>query len=823
MLLSVAGSILGESTPLAGQTAFTIRSNAPPTSYSADPGRELLITQSAEVALAQGAGPANGHAESCTARAEGSAECQLSVHPAVANLPSWYDVTNFTGEIPDTYAAAVAWDPDQGNGDLVYFGGCVYGTSPCLTNSTWVYNGDSWANESSVIGTAPPPVAGQSMDWDPLMDGILLVGGEDVNGFPDLGTWLFTDDSWENITSTTGGLNASPASVFGAMAWDPATQSMEYLDGCTNDTCGSVWGVLWSLGASGNWSLSGSFGYVYGESMAYDAADQELVAVGGTDFTGAQLNATWTYAGGSWTNRTASSVGCFFVCDLYPQGRSYASMTWDGQSDSILLFGGINASADLLSDSWSFSGNSWFPFLTNSSFSPPPGDFNSIPVNSSDYAPVMVGGYCSCIGQVYTLDTPPTFEISVVSPSPADIGANVSVTINGSAGAGSGPWLFVDAYYGNSQIATPEIFGVNTSTPWNYTQSQLSYPTAGTYEMEISVEDYFYVNATVFYNLTIVAAPVVTVHASPTTAEVGHAIGFNATVSQGVAPYTYAWNFGDGGTSALVAPTHTYAGVGTYNATLEIIDSGGGNVTGNVTVDVIAGVVAHASSNVTSTDVGLPIGFVGSASSGSGPYGPYAWSFGDGTTASTPSAAHTFAAAGTYQVTLNVTDSLGFVGSASLTVVVNSALAAGAISTNPSSPSSGSTFALAVGITGGTAPFTYAWTFGDGGIASVASPTHSYAGAGTYSVEVVITDALGQKATAHGSVTVTSSSTSGFSLTSGTGLYVLVGVIVAVLVVIALVALMRRGRGRTPAQEATHDAPPPGATGPMPPPPGANP
>ena len=38
------------------------------------------------------------------------------------------------------------------------------------------------------------------------------------------------------------------------------------------------------------------------------------------------------------------------------------------------------------------------------------------------------------------------------------------------------------------------------------------------------------------------------------------------------------------------------------------------------------------------------------------------------------------------------------------------------------------------------AGFTYSWNFGDGGTTSGASPSHTYAAAGTYSVSVTATD-----------------------------------------------------------------------------------
>ena len=48
----------------------------------------------------------------------------------------------------------------------------------------------------------------------------------------------------------------------------------------------------------------------------------------------------------------------------------------------------------------------------------------------------------------------------------------------------------------------------------------------------------------------------------------------------------------------------------------------------------------------------------------------FAWSFGDGTTASTNPAYHTYSSAGTYTVTVQVTDSIGETASASTSVTI---------------------------------------------------------------------------------------------------------------------------------------------------------
>src|SRR5207253_530084 len=44
-------------------------------------------------------------------------------------------------------------------------------------------------------------------------------------------------------------------------------------------------------------------------------------------------------------------------------------------------------------------------------------------------------------------------------------------------------------------------------------------------------------------------------------------------------------------------------------------------------------------------------------------------------------------------------------------------------------------------------PYTYAWTFGEGGTDSTQNPTHAYTAAGTYTVTLKVTDSAGVSST----------------------------------------------------------------------------
>src|SRR4029077_4479429 len=139
-------------------------------------------------------------------------------------------------------------------------------------------------------------------------------------------------------------------------------------------------------------------------------------------------------------------------------------------------------------------------------------------------------------------------------------------------------------------------------------------------------------------------------------------------------------------------------------------------------------------------DAPVTVAFFGTASGGNTPYS-YAWSFGDGSTSNLQNPTPVFFAGGSYTATLTVSDG---VHTAVAQTTVNVAPALSAAST--ASATSG-TAPLATTFTGtasgGSAPFSYAWNFGDGNSAATQNPSHTFAGPGTFSVTLTISDANG--------------------------------------------------------------------------------
>jgi PKD repeat protein len=136
-------------------------------------------------------------------------------------------------------------------------------------------------------------------------------------------------------------------------------------------------------------------------------------------------------------------------------------------------------------------------------------------------------------------------------------------------------------------------------------------------------------------------------------------------------PTSWLWSFGDGTTSTLQNPTHSYSSAGTFVVTLEATNATGSNVaTRTLTVAAASGApVAAFTFAPTSPTVGRSVSFTDTST---GSPTVWLWDFGDGTTSALQSPTHGYSAAGTFTVTLLATNSAGS-SSASHTVEVGAA------------------------------------------------------------------------------------------------------------------------------------------------------
>ncbi|GAA1732208.1 hypothetical protein GCM10009809_29630 [Isoptericola hypogeus] len=133
---------------------------------------------------------------------------------------------------------------------------------------------------------------------------------------------------------------------------------------------------------------------------------------------------------------------------------------------------------------------------------------------------------------------------------------------------------------------------------------------------------------------------------------------------------SYAWDFGDGESGSGATTSHAYDEPGTYEVTLQVTDDEGATDTVSHDVVTVANEVPEAV--FSSSASGLTVSLDGSGSSdGDGSVESYAWDFGDGEAGTGATTSHTYDAAGTYQVTLTVTDDDGADGALSQDVTVS--------------------------------------------------------------------------------------------------------------------------------------------------------
>ena len=170
--------------------------------------------------------------------------------------------------------------------------------------------------------------------------------------------------------------------------------------------------------------------------------------------------------------------------------------------------------------------------------------------------------------------------------------------------------------------------------------------------------------------------PAVTFSAAPLSCCAPLTVYFTDTTSaSGGTIAARRWDFGDGSSSTLANPQHTYGTAGVYTVTLAVT-----NTTGCSSRKLQANYITANGPPTASIDARpvaglapLTVYFTDTSQAGSNPLAARLWQFGDGRISPAQNPTITYGLAGVYSVTLTVTDAHGCSNVAAVSITVNAA------------------------------------------------------------------------------------------------------------------------------------------------------
>lgn len=459
----------------------------------------------------------------------------------------------------------------------------------------------------------------------------------------------------------------------GALAYDAHDGYALLFGGCRPKTCplADTWKFQAGLWTNLTLALAVAPSPRSGAAMAYDAHDGSIILFGGDSATGA-VNDTWSFANGAWAPITIHGAA--------PSARFGAVLTFDAATQSLILFGGTGASGQPLGDTWSYEGGIWSYLSASMTVNPPARANAGIAYDAADSVVVVFGGSGAC--GLYCNDT---WTLS------ADRWANISATAGTAPGARSSFAMSYDTgrqivllfgglngamlgdTWGFSHDTWTYLAGNSTTSPGTRVSAGATYDTADGYLLLFGGHSPSSTSGGTWAYLNPLAA-VVALQLGAVTP--GQADTFSVTPSGGLAPYNVSWNFGDGSAIVVGASAgHTFQSPGTFVVTVTITDGLGVTASAAATVVVAPPPIAVSLAvSPTSPRSGQTVTMTATATGGVGPFS-YQWS-GDvtGCTSSVGSSLTcVVSAAGTFTVSVTVTDASGHSATASQAFTVTAA------------------------------------------------------------------------------------------------------------------------------------------------------
>lgn len=657
---------------------------------------------------------------------------------------------------------------------------------------------------------------------------------------PGPGDGAIPNGEWVNVTGS-----AAPSARFGAsMAYDSALGQVILFGGCGLATCplndtwafsGGAWTQLHpSVSPPGRWAAM----------MAYDPQLSAVILFGGCGNSSCTLNDTWEFTGPTWAPLSAGPA---------PQGRSGGSLVYDANGSRLLLFGGCYRTAGVYGYNcggnalWELNASFAWLNITPSGSTPRPRAYEAAATDPSVGGILVTGG--SAFGLYYqqqywwtdtwgfaggtwtnfTAASPPD---PCCEASAAWDNATDSVLLFGGQAPGTGgaglaeTWSFSNGSWTN---VSPSI---SPSARW---AASMAYDPADGEMLLFGGENATSPGLGDSWAYRLAAFPAVGALPASGAVDAGQVVTFTVPPAAQQSGASYLWS-GLPDCADLDVPVLHCATAASGEFPVEVNVSAS-NGTSGTSVPLLFTVLPAPGLASLSTfppviDTGQVATFQASASGGSGQYA-YLWSaLPPGCPASSgPVLQCSPNGSGTFRPVLEVVDSNGGTGTATLPPLLVNPLLNVSIALSPTVPLVGHAFTISATIRGGTSPTSIAWSALPGGctLASTISVACNESQRVTLRIAVEARDAVGSNVTEQLSIPVNEPNGTGSNTPVGTptgilgllwqySLFIVFGIAALALLIFYLVRRERRpGAAATepealaPASPAPLELPPPEA------------
>jgi peptidoglycan/xylan/chitin deacetylase (PgdA/CDA1 family) len=328
-----------------------------------------------------------------------------------------------------------------------------------------------------------------------------------------------------------------------------------------------------------------------------------------------------------------------------------------------------------------------------------------------------------------------------ISPTSGNLNPGNSLQFTSNVSGGVSPYTY-QWYLNNSAI-------LGASSP-NWTFQPTS---TGTYKINLRASD-SYINSVKSNNATVLVTLPLTASINPSSANItiGAIQQFTSNITGGLTPYTYQWYYANGTTISGDTSSLAYRAnfTGTYTIYINVTDGINNRTRSNTAT---FNVYSQPSVTISPVSVNITVGttqqFNSTTAGGLIPY-IYQWYYANSTAilgATTSTLVYKANFTGTYNIYLNITDSVNFrVESNTATINVYS---------QPTVTISPASVNLTVGTTqqfnsttaGGLTPYIYQWYYANGTAISGATSSLVYRAnfTGTYNIYLNVTDSLNNR------------------------------------------------------------------------------